>query len=144
MEKLFDLTQMQELVEKAEQIASAVKDSQLKPVAFEIILGFLLHSGKSGFAGTGKVPKSDRNKDEIKNKKSEGTIAWLEELKEENFFEEPKNSSGILSALAERGHHLKDSDLTLPLQKLTKRKLLRRKKQAPIEGRRKVWYYSNW
>ena len=42
MEKSIDLTQMQKLVENAEQIASAVKDSQLKPVAFEIILGFLL------------------------------------------------------------------------------------------------------
>ncbi|HHT9138974.1 MAG TPA: hypothetical protein ACFYEK_17230 [Candidatus Wunengus sp. YC60] len=144
MEKSIDLTQMQKLVEEAEQVASIVKDSQLKPVAFEIILGFLLHNRKTSFTGTCKVPKSDQSKEEIKNKKNEGTMTWLEELKEENFFEEPKNSSKILSALAERGHHLKDSDLTLPLQKLTKRKLLRRKKQAPIEGKREVWYYSNW
>lgn len=147
MEKLFDLTQMQKLVEKAEQIAGAVKDSQLKQAAFERILSFLLHSDGVDSESSNKVlapRKVYKTSKKPTAKKNTGTMIWLEELKEEKCFEMPKNSSEILTALEERGHHLKPSDLTRPLQQCTKRKILRRKKMALAESGKQVWHYSNW
>lgn len=147
MEKSLGLTQMQKLVENAEQIAGAVKDSQLKQAAFERILSYLLPYKQVDIKdkeSNKRVNKSSRSVASGKTKMNEGPKAWMEELVTEDFFKTPKNINEVLIELGERGHHLKASDLTLPLQTLTKGKQLRRKKQASIEGGKLIWHYSNW
>lgn len=144
MKKEIDLTQIQKLFEKAEQIVSAVSGPQLKPVAFGKILDLLLHGTQIPNVETKGATKLSKIKRGKKVKEREGPKAWLKELKEEDFFKTPKNTNEMLTALEERGHHLKRTDLTLPLQTLVTEKQLRRKKQAPTEGERPVWHYSNW
>ncbi|MEW6213723.1 MAG: hypothetical protein AB1478_00750 [Nitrospirota bacterium] len=134
------------LIQEAEHSVKDIKDPQMKLIAFGEVIKFLLWGRSQTYAkrfrkktlrttGTAKLRKS---------KKDEGTMRWLEELKEEKYFEKPKNTKEILTALGERGHHLKPSDLTWPLQECTKRRILRRKKMTPVEGRKPVWHYSNW
>ena len=134
------------LVQEAEQSIKNIRDPQMKSIAFGEVLKFLLehrvrYKRKVYAKKTRKTSKMPKLRKDIK---SEGTMTWLEELKGEKFFEKPKNANEILATLEERGHHLKPSDLTWPLQQCTKRKTLRRKKMEPVEGGKQVWYYSNW
>ena len=140
-----ELQDIGSLVREAEQSVKDIKDPQMKLIAFGEVLKFLLQRGgqftkvvRKKTRKTASIPKTR------KGIKSEGTMAWLEELKQEKFFEKPKNAKEILTALEERGHHLKHSDLTWPLQQCTKRKILRRKRMESSEGGKSVWHYSNW
>lgn len=143
--KDIDLARMQKLVEKAEQIISIIKDPQLKSVAFGRVLDFLLHGRESGGKeATEYVDRVRKIKKVERTKKSDGPKTWMEELIEEGFFEKPKTVKELLSALEERDHHLKNSDMQPYLRIFMKEKRLRRKKQASKEGGKPVWHYSNW
>lgn len=145
MEKEIDLRQMQNFVEKAEQIVSAIKNPQLKPVAFGRVLDFLLHGGEDrGKVSTKHIGKVRTIKKVERTKKRDGPKTWMEELIEEGFFEKPKTVKELLSVLEERDHHLKNSDMQPYLRIFMKEKGLRRKKQASKEGGKAVWHYSNW
>lgn len=136
------------LVREAEQSVKDVKDPQMRLMAFGEILKFLLGHDAQQFSKKTIQKTSKKGKSVTKSRKGgtkgEGPMTWLEELKEEKFFEKPKNMKEILTSLEEGGHHLEHSDLTLPLQKYTKRKILRRKKIEPAKGGKLVWHYSNW
>lgn len=134
------------LVQEAEQSVKDIKNPQMKLMAFGEVLKFLLeHETQPPTEGSRKKPRKTTSISRSrKSTKNEGAMKWLEELKEEKFFEKPKNSNEILKEFAERGHHLAHSDLTWPLQQCTKRKILRRKKMELAEGGKQVWHYSNW
>jgi hypothetical protein len=73
-----------------------------------------------------------------------GPIAWVKEVIEEGLLDQPTPLRDILKALAERGHHLKDSDLTRQMITLVEQKVLRRKKMPDPTTGMQIWFYSKW
>lgn len=58
---------------------------------------------------------------------------------DDGFFDRPKTISEVKAELENRGHHIPLTSLSGPLQKLCKKKVLRRQKP---DG--KTFSYSNW
>ena len=90
------------------------------------------------------APTLSRTPVSRKTASGSGPRAWLEELAADGFFDTPKGQRQILDKMAEAGHHLKDSDITQQLQRLTRDKILRRQKVPLGGGERRVWGYSKW
>jgi len=137
-----DLTRIGTLIENAEKVTSCIKNPQIRGIAFEKILDFLLSCDNSDIADK-KGKKIKKKKGEKKARKT-GLKSWIEEIIDEGFFKTPKNMRDILGFLEERGHHLQRSDVQPYLKIFMKEKKLRRKKQEETEGGKKVWHYSNW
>ena len=145
MEKRIDVTQVQKAIKEAEQIIDVVKDPKIKPIAFDKILDILLSGGGFDLAGKGAIKnKALKKKKTGKSSKTEGPKTWIEELIDEGFFKKSKTSRELLSVLEERGHNLKNSDIQPYFGTFMHEKRLRRKKQAPKEGGKPLWHYSNW
>lgn len=146
---------LQNLVKEASAAAEYVKDPALKAVAFDRILQHLLERGAPSHAATAeakpprrakrKPAKSRRAASSNGGASKDGPMAWLEELVDEGFFDEPRSGTAMVDRLAERGHHVTYQDLTRQLKMLTQDKKLRRKKLPVEEGaKRQVWHYSKW
>lgn len=142
-------TDFSSLIAEAEKAVEKMKEPRLKEIAFERVLDYLLstsitnakiigktasHSPKVGLAKLPSKPSS----------KSDGPLAWVRELVDDNFFSKPKSSKDIQDELVKQSHRLKPSDLTLPLQTLCHEKKLRRDKIAPADGGKKVFHWFNW
>jgi hypothetical protein len=140
-----------DLVSHAEAAVSAVKDPELRRVAFEKILDDLLLTADG--SSTPRVqlssPKTDRKTPTPRQKpprakaKQSGPQAYVEELIGESFFAKPKTISEVKAELENRGHHIPLTSLSGPLQKLCQRRSLRRQKIGG-EGSKKSFSYSNW
>lgn len=72
-----------------------------------------------------------------------GPKIQLKKLVEENFFEAPKNSKNILDEMKNRSYHYKSTDLTKPLQDLTRGQNLRRISLKDEQGKIKL-HWVNW
>lgn len=135
--------ELSKLVIKAQESVSDVKDKELKKIAFEKILDHLLNHQTEVVN-----PKVDFKKNvtsKIKNKtqkKKLGTMAYIQDLVDDNFFSEPRLLSEVQEELRNRGHHIVVTSLSSPMQKLTKSKVLRRQKSKG-EGK-STFTYSNW
>jgi hypothetical protein len=148
------MNDLQSLVKRASGAVEHMKDLDLKKVAFDRILQHLLDG--EGSADEGKTTKSKAkaksNSAVVRPRASghrasgkDGPKAWLEELIDGGFFDEPRSGVAMVDKLAEHGHHLTYQDLTRQLTILTKDKALRRKKLPVKEGAKKhVWHYSKW
>ncbi|MGA3145648.1 MAG: hypothetical protein ABSF10_21840 [Verrucomicrobiota bacterium] len=146
-----------ELVAQAESAVSAVKDAELRRVAFEKILDDLLASSSTDApdSRTGRATSHQRVRPSgsIRSKghaaegqaKSTraGTSAYIEELVGEAYFSKPKTISEVKAELGNRGHHIPLTSLSGPLQRFCQKKKLRRQK-ADGEGKKKAFAYSNW
>lgn len=150
-----DSTNYAKLFEDAEKAVSGIKNEKLKEIAFDKLLNHLLKDNSRSGDDEGEVEKDEkpkRRKTKVKASSSrggskpskDGPKAWLRELVEEGFFKKPKSSSAIREELETRSHHLKATDLTLPLQALCHERLLRRKKEAPDGGGKAVLHWVNW
>lgn len=82
-------------------------------------------------------------KSKIKKKKRGGPKIQLQNLVEENFFQEPKSTNDILEELKTRSYHYKSTDLTKPLQDLVRDQVLRRDTLKDKEGKSKL-HWVNW
>lgn len=142
-----------DLVAQAEQAVSAVKDAELRRVAFERVLDDLLSGGSKIPEGSTRVVKSRRTASasstreaaQVKRSQSKrgGPQAYVEELVTDGFFKKQKTISEVKAELGNRGHHIAITSLSGPLQKLCVRKLLRRQKIDGDSGK-KAYGYSNW
>ncbi len=131
-----------DLVAQAEQAVAAVKDAELRRVAFERILNDLLAGG--GEAQSGKTQGAARATKRAQSKpattkKRSGPQSYVEEMVDDGFFEKPKTISEVKAELENRGHHIPLTSLSGPMQKLCQKKVLRRQKP---DG--KTFSYSNW
>ena len=147
-----------ELVAQAESAVSAVKDAELRRVAFEKILDDLLASSRSGAQDPApnkgrkgedaSVPAHRRTKAKIRHGESKtargGTSAYIGELVDEDFFSKPKTISEVKAELGNRGHHIPLTSLSGPLQRFCQTKKLRRQKTSDGDGKKKAFAYSNW
>lgn len=135
-----------ELAEEAEQSVAAVKDPELRRIAYQKILEDLLGNKgtPSGSASaSGRRPRSspaakDSAKTPASAKKRGGPQAYVEELVGEQFFKKPKTIANVKAELENRGHHIPLTSLSGPLQILCQRRILRRTR---AKG---VYSYSNW
>jgi len=85
--------------------------------------------------------KSQINK--VKEIKRDGPRARLQELANENFFQNPKSMKNMLNELKNRSYHYKPADLTRPLQTMTRDKILRRDSIKNEKGTSKI-HWVNW
>lgn len=121
-----DSLDYQTLVERAENAVAAVKDPELKRIAFQKILESLISNGSE--EGTPKprrsgVPKTIAAKPPKKVRG--GPAAYLAELVEEGFFKKPKTIATVKAELENRGHHIPITSLSGPLQKNCQDRILR-------------------
>lgn len=128
------------LVVQAEKAVEAVKDPELKRVAFQKILDDLL-SVKG--TRTTSATSSTLQPPAAKSKKRHGPKAYVEELINDEFFKKPKTISQAKAELQNRGHHIALTSLSGPLQALCQEKKLRRQK-LKTTGKKETFAYSNW
>jgi hypothetical protein len=139
------------LATEAEAAVAAVKDPELRRVAFEKILATLLekeHSPQPPGTSTAKTQKSvvsSRKQAVGPPKPQSGPKAHIEELIRDDFFVEQRTIAEVKAELANRGRHIPLTSLSGPLQKLTQERRLRRQKVVSNGKRAKTTYaYSNW
>jgi hypothetical protein len=142
--------------EDAESAVSGIKNEKLREIAFEKLVNHLLTDQSKTSEDNSEEEKFKKKKSKKKRtvskgsnsvtdkSKIDGPKAWLRELITEGFFKKLKSSSNIREELETRSHHLKASDLTLPLESLCHERLLRRKKAAPENGGKAVLHWVNW
>lgn len=134
--------QYAELVKQAENAVAAVKDAELRRVAFERVLNDLLDSSNdAGGERRTRAASSPAKKaaPPPKAKKRSGPQAYVEEMIDDGFFKKPKTISAVKAELENRGHHIPLTSLSGPMQKLCQKRTLRRQK---ADG--KTFSYSNW
>ena len=109
-----------ELVAQAESAVSAVKDAELRRVAFEKILDDLLASSSAGHQDTkadrgttGAASRRTKAKAVGRESKSArgGTAAYIEELIDEGFFSKPKTISEVKAELGNRSQPFSPEEL---------------------------------
>jgi hypothetical protein len=134
------------LVEQAEKAVQAVKDPELKSIAFQKVLDALLGGSgppptTSSVAAVGRRATRKRNAAKGGGTKAPrgGPAAYVRELIEDGFFDKQKTITEVKIELENRGHHIPLTSLSGPLQKLCQSKDLRRQKP---DG--KTFSYSNW
>ncbi|MCZ7564535.1 MAG: hypothetical protein M5U08_12780 [Burkholderiales bacterium] len=136
-----------ELVTQAEEATKAIKDPELRRVAFERVLDDLL-SGSTGTTQTeARAAKSPRRSTRApaKAKKSRGPKGYIRGLFDDGFFKKPKTIAQVKAELANRGHHIALTSLSGPLQSLCQDRVLRRHKAKSDDKAKKASYnYSEW
>jgi hypothetical protein len=132
-----------ELVAQAEKAVAAVKDPDLKRIAFQKVLDDLLASSASKHAPSA-APKRREATDQPKPKSTfRGPKAYIAELLKEDFFKKPKTISEVKAELENRGHHIPLTSLSGPLQRLCQERSLRRQK-LKASGNKQTYAYSAW
>ena len=94
--------QYAELVKQAENAVAAVKDAELRRVAFERVLNDLLDSGNDvgSERRTRATPSpAKRVAAPPKTKKRSGPQAYVEEMVDDGFFKKPKTISAVKAEL---------------------------------------------
>lgn len=137
------------MVAEAEAAVTAVKDPQLRAVAFEKILSTLLDGhgdhhrpGESKRQTARRSATSERPK---KQKKRHGPKGHVEGLIDDGFFKKQRTIAEVKAELANSGHHIPLTSLSGPLQTLVQERRLRRQKVSGGDGGTKSTFaYSNW
>jgi len=133
-----------ELVAQDEQAVKAVKNPELKRVAFEKVLDDLLAGGSPAAPAKVSGKASSKKAAAKKTKRTpRGPSGHLLELVDEAFFKKQKTIAQVRAELGNRGHHIPLTSLSGPLQTLCKRKILRRQKQKTT-GKKQTYSYSEW
>lgn len=133
-----------ELVSQAEKAVAAVKDPELKRVAFQKVLDDLLALQSGAAPRKSSAEKKPRPVASTKTKTAKsGPQAYVEEMTEDGFFKKPKTIAQVKAELENRGHHIPLTSLSGPLQKLTQRRVLRRQR-SKASGNKETFVYSEW
>lgn len=133
-----------QIILDAEQAVGNIADSELKKIAFDRVLERLLQIGFLKSGEETQKAKSSKNKNDKDNSSKPGPKTWVRELVDEDFFTTPRTNGAIRLALDERGHILKATDLTNPLDGLVKEKVLRRKKMPTEDNGKDQVHWHNW
>ncbi len=136
-----------ELVTQAEAATKAIKDPELRRVAFERVLDDLLSGGgttqKAGPRASKQVEPSTRTP--ASRRKTSGPKGYVRELIGDGFFKKPKTIAEVKAELGNRGHHIALTSLSGPLQRLCQDRLLRRHKAKSGDKPKKLTFnYSDW
>ena len=136
----------QEILASAEKAVAAVKDPELRRVAFQKILDELLSLGRPAdaepIAKAVKKAAPGKFKATITKTRRPGTQSYVNEFVKDGFFKKQKTISQLKAELENRGHHIPLTALSGPLQTLCQRRILRRNRVK--SGNRSTFAYSNW
>ncbi len=137
------------LVAEAEAAVSAMKDPELRRVAFEKVLMTLLDNRQpipKGPGGPTAPPKAKKASRAGKaNRSRQGPKAYIAALIDDGFFKKQRTIAEVKAELANQGRHIALSSLSGPLQKLTQERRLRRQKVTTGgKGSKTTYAYSNW
>lgn len=138
------------MIAEAEAAVAAVKDPELRRVAFDRILATLLNARQP--TDISKEPGLRRGSSKSVVKQTVGRVtgvrrgpkAYIEELARDGFFKKKRTIADVKAELANRGHHVAMTGLSGPLQSLTQQRQLRRQKITAKDGRKSTYAYSNW
>jgi hypothetical protein len=138
-----------ELVSQAEKAVAAIKDPELRRVAFERVLDDLLSAADTAaHPGKAASPIQSRQSSRqplAKSGKGRGPKSYVRELLDDGFFKKPKTIAEVKAELANRGHHIVITSLSGPLQQLCQERVLRRHKaEASEKGKKATFNYSEW
>jgi hypothetical protein len=140
------------LVAEAETAVAAVKDPELRRVAFEKILTTLLE-GATTAAPAGRAKREKRVSSQVAGggggKASattrSGPKLYVQMLIDEGFFKKQRTLAEVKAELANRAHHVAITSLSGPMGRLTQERRLRRQKvSANSKGTKTTYAYSNW
>jgi hypothetical protein len=137
------------MVAEAEAAVVAVKDPQLRAVAFEKILSTLLEGPADRHASSGHGRQPARKKTIGKHKgtpkQRHGPKGHVEGLVDDGFFKTQRTIAEVKAELANSGHHIPLTSLSGPLQTLVQERRLRRQKVSSGDGGTKSTFaYSDW
>ena len=136
----------QALVEQAEKAVAAVKDPELKRIAFQKILESLISGTDDAVAeltpDRQRLPTKSRSSKQPRKGRG-GPAGYLSELVDEGFFKKPKTIAEVKAELENRGHHIPLTSLSGPLQKKCQARVLRRQR-INTSGKKGTFAYSNW
>jgi hypothetical protein len=121
---------------RAEQAVIDMPEGPLKIKAFEVILSSLLSPQASAPENELVAPREPKIAAEAPSS-FPGRIGLLAA---EGFFAQPRSLAEVQTALAERGWHYPQENLSTPLVRLVRQRQLRRLQLA--EGNKRVWKYS--
>lgn len=132
-----------QVVSQAEAAVAAVKDPELKRIAFQKVLDDLLSAAPKPSAKS-RSARASRSSGEPRTRKkpTSGPQAYLQEMIDEEFFKKPKTIAQVKAELENRGHHIPLTSLSGPLQKLCQRRMMRRQKVK--SGKKQTFAYSHW
>jgi hypothetical protein len=137
------------IVAEAEAAVAAVKDPELRRVAFDRILATLLSAEPTIAPGRQEKSRS-RTKSQAPHRAEPATRArggpkaYVEELIDDRFFDKQRSIADVRAELATRGRHVAVTSLSGPLQVLTQQRRLRRQKVAATDEGKSGYVYSNW
>src|SRR6266851_4838592 len=128
-----------ELVTQAEEATRAIKDPELRRVAFERVLDDLLSGGGTTTQSSARAPKhvERSTRRAAIPRKSGGPKGYVRELVDDGFFKKPKTIAQVKAELANRGHHIALTSLSGPLQSLCQDRALRRHRAKSGDKTRK-------
>ena len=122
---------------RAEEAVADMPEGVFKVKAFEVILASLLSGSPLSDSGE---QKQMRTKQPAAARPRSSLADRIGSLAEEGFFREPRGLSEVQAKLAEHGWHYPQQNLSTPLIRLVRKRVLRRLQGA--EGGKKVWKYS--
>jgi hypothetical protein len=121
---------------KAEEAVADMAEGPLKTKAFEVILQTLLAGPALRSEVTPRFATPEGNLGEAASSLTDR----IRVLATVGFLAQPRSLGEIQAALAERGWHYAQENLSTPLVRLVRQRQLRRLQQA--EGKKRVWKYS--
>ncbi|HET9177431.1 MAG TPA: hypothetical protein VFQ24_03650 [Terriglobia bacterium] len=140
-----DAEQMIKLRRKAEEAVSDMPEGELKLKAFEVILTNLLLAREHRQVRREESPAAHLDSAEGRARKKAAVPTSkrdrILELRNEDYFRDQRTISEVRQELATHGWHYPLTALSGVLQDLVQRRELRR--QKAVEGKKKVWKYSN-
>lgn len=137
---------IRDAIGEAQSIVEGIQDPELRAVAFGRVLDYLLVS-ESLVRSPGVIEVRKGPSRPVKGAPLSlrpGPSAWVGSLLHEGFFSKPKTLSEVTESVRAQGHNIESKNVTDPLEKLVRSKLLRRER-GPGEGTKHgVWRYSNY
>ena len=135
------------LVTQAEAATSAIKDPELRRVAFERVLDDLLVGASvlQNVSAPQQKPAKKSPSESKRPKQNSGPKGYVRELVQDGFFKKPKTIAQVKAELSNRGHHIARTSLSGPLQQLCQERVLRRHKaRADGKAKKATYNYSEW
>ena len=136
-----------DIVAQAEKAVSSVSDPSLKQIAFQKVLDDLLKSTQEAEEPVGPIKGSispiKKKRENLRGSARGGPTQYIQELIGDGFFKKPKTISQVKAELGNRGHHIAINELSTPLVRLCRAKVLRRQKSKGL-GEKNTYLYSTW
>ncbi len=143
-----DESQVADLIERrkaAEKVVQGMADGPIKEKAFEVAFQHLLIASSQPVTTKRRRAKTSRKHEgessaTARAKRLSGPRRQLTALLEDGFFDDWKALPNIVQELRVRGHSHKQEELSTPLQRMTRAKILRRELGQGERGRQMYFY----